>query len=376
MKKYSFNLCLLSLTALLLLSSCDKTISPDEPFPDEREATVFITPNNNKLLGYSTANGEKLWEFTLDGNSVGSPVILHDRLYVVTDKRKLYSYDLKKKVLIRSVSITSGSDYALAAGDTSIYIAGNTLMSYDSTGAQVWQYSPGSNCSSAPAVVGDKVYVACGDAVHCVSNTGNNVWTGPAIGAGAIFSSVNVSNGVVYYGAEDNKMYAIDANNGANVWTYTTNGQVNSSPMVYGGMCIAGSDDNTIYCVEVLPGAGGAGQLRWQLPTAERVRSSATVHAATNTVLIGCHDFNLYAIDHVSGALKWKYAAGSIINSSPTVVGNKVYFASYDKYLYCVDARFGNLLWKSNMDYLCESSPVVDDGANEHYSGLSGLSTY
>ncbi len=376
MKQYFFNLCLLSISVVLLFSSCDKTISSDEPFPDERVSTVFITPNNNKLLGYSTETGGKLWEFTLDGNSIGSPVILHDRLYVVTDKRKLYSYDLKTKEFIRSVTIPSGSDYALAAGVDDVYIAGNTLMSYDSTGTQVWQYNGGSNCTSAPEVVGDRIYVACGTAVHCVNTGGNNVWTGPAIASGSIFSSVNVADGVVYYGAEDNKMYAIDANNGASIWSYTTNGQVNSSPMVYGGMCIAGSDDNNIYCVEVLPGSGGTGQLRWQLPTAERVRSSATVHAATNTVLIGCHDFNLYAIDHVSGTLKWKYAAGSIINSSPTVVGNKAYFASYDKYLYCIDARFGNLLWKTNMDYLCEASPVVDDGTNEHYSGLSGLSTY
>jgi hypothetical protein len=156
-----------------------------------------------------------------------------------------------------------------------------------------------------------------------------------------------------------------------------TGDKIISSPMVYGGMCIIGSADFGVYCIDTTsPSAPPAGELRWAYPTIDRVNSSATVHEASNTVLIGGHDFNLYAIDHVSGILKWKYPAGSLIKSSPVVYGNYVYFTAVDRYLYCVDVRNGSTVWKSFLNGSTESSPMVDDLKNGQYPGVSGMSKY
>ncbi len=367
-----------SIFLLLVMSvaftACEKDMSPDDPLPDEREHTVFTTTNSNRLYGYNAETGNKTWEKSLSDKLSGSPVILGDTLYVITQDGTFYAWDLRNQDELHKRSIANSNGLSIAASDTLIYVAGGTrLYCYFPNGDLKWDYN-GNNglATSGVSLVNEKMYVAFGNEVHCVDTIGTADWI--ATGFGNITTTVKPNGDALYFGDDDNKMYSINRSSGALIWSYTTAAQVKSSPLVYGGMSISGSDDNTIYCVDFLPGAGQQGLLRWSLPTQERVRSSAAIHVPSNTVLIGCHDYNLYAIDHVTGDLQWKYPTGSLINSSPTVVGNKAYFSSYDKYLYCIDIRTGSLVWKTNMDYSADGSPVVDNITAEFYSGVSGIS--
>ena len=47
----------------------------------------------------------------------------------------------------------------------------------------------------------------------------------------------------------DYKVYALNAVSGAEVWNYTTGGQVYSSPAVANGVVYVGSDDKKVVCV-------------------------------------------------------------------------------------------------------------------------------
>jgi len=263
---------------------------------------------------------------------------------------------------------------ALATDGRHVFTGADRLYAYDLNGIQLWSYDAGSNISSAPTIKNNRVYVAAGDRVHCVDTAGVAIWTSNAVSGGEIKSGVNVTDGRVFYGAEDGIVYAINESDGSDVWKYTTAGAVNSSPMVYGGMVIVGSDDNFIYNLDVLPDGSGNGQLRWKVGTGERVRSSAAVHEFSNTVYIGCHDYNVYALNHVTGDTRYEYAAGSLVNTSPIVTDEYAYFASYDKYFYCIRVSDGVTVWKSNLDNICVSSPVLDLVNEVHYSGISGMS--
>ena len=338
--------------------------------------TVFITTNSNRLYGYDANTGVKTWEKSLSDKMSGSPVILGDSLYVITEDGNFYSWDLRTKELLYKKSIANSNGLSMAASEGKIYVAGGTrLYCYNPDGTLDWDY----NGSNGPAGTGvtfanSRLYLGFSDEVHCVDLSGGAIWV--SSGYGNINTTVKSNGGELYFGDDNNKMYSISATNGGLIWSYTTAAQVKSSPLVFGGMSISGSDDNNIYCVDMLAGTGQQGLLRWKLPTQERVRSSPAIHIPTTTVLIGCHDYNLYAIDHVSGQLKWKYPTGSLITSSPTVVGDNAYFTSYDKYMYCINVRTGNLVWKTNMDYSADGSPVVDNITSEFYSGVSGMSPY
>ncbi len=365
---------------LLLAISCGKQQSSDLPLPVDRKEAVYITTNNNNLISYNPFTGVKYWEVFFKGSCQGVPALYKKKLYLTTNAGYFYAIDILKGEITVEKDLQKTSILSVAVDNDRVYMGSQTdsFYCYDLNGSKQWSYDPGAQCKSSPQVANGRVYFGAGDKIHAVdASNGAAVWTSPSAGGADILSSPRVSNGLVYYGGQDKKIYAINESNGALKWEYMTGDKIASSPMVYGGMCIIGSTDFGVYCIDTTsPSAPPAGELRWEYPTIDRVSSSATVHEASNTVLIGGYDFNLYAIDHVSGILKWKYPAGSLIKSSPVVYGNYVYFTAVDRYLYCVDARNGSTVWKSYLNGSTESSPMVDDLKNGQYPGVSGMSKY
>ena len=76
-------------------------------------------------------------------------------------------------------------------------------------------------------------------------------------------SSPAVSEGYVYVGSDDNKVYCLNAANGEKVWEFQTGDGVGSygvasSPAVSGGYVYVGSDDGKIYCLNAANGDEGS----------------------------------------------------------------------------------------------------------------------
>jgi outer membrane protein assembly factor BamB len=53
---------------------------------------------------------------------------------------------------------------------------------------------------------------------------------------------------------------------------------------------------------------------------------------ARGTVYFGSGDGNVYALDAVSGALKWKFQTGDVVHASPAYADGVLYFGSWDSY--------------------------------------------
>jgi eukaryotic-like serine/threonine-protein kinase len=77
------------------------------------------------------------------------------------------------------------------------------------------------------------------------------------------------------------------------------------------------------------------------------------------TLYVGSDDGYLYALDATTGVLKWKYATGGAIRSSPTLYNGTVYVGSGDGYFYALDSANGSLHWKYQTAGACSSSPTV-----------------
>ena len=69
-----------------------------------------------------------------------------------------------------------------------------------------------------------------------------------------MLSSAAVSDGIVYIGSLDGKIYALNASDGKLVWSFTTGGQVASSPAVSGGEVYVGSSDGKVYALNASDG--------------------------------------------------------------------------------------------------------------------------
>ena len=150
----------------------------------------------------------------------------------------------------------------------------------------------------------------------------------------AWFSSPSVSDEVVYFGSDDNYLYAVNASIGELKWKFKTGDVVYSSPAVADGTVYVGSHDGYLYAVDAK-----TGNERWKFKTGYRVYSSPAVNQGM--VYFGSADTYLYAVGVTSGNLLWKFKAGSWILSSPAIANGTIYFGCWDGYLYAVDMVTG-----------------------------------
>ena len=168
-------------------------------------------------------------------------------------------------------------------------------------------------------------------------------------------SSPTVAEGIVYVGAYDNNLYALDAKKGQFIWKYATEGGIASSPFVWRDMVFVGSEDRLLYALNARTGG-----LAWTCPTGERVRSSPRVEY--NQVFFGSDDGHLYAVSAQSGRVTWKFQALKPIRSSAAISDDVVYFGSDDSHVYALDIQNGNLKWKFRANRGITSSPAIDEG--------------
>jgi outer membrane protein assembly factor BamB len=105
--------------------------------------------------------------------------------------------------------------------------------------------------------------------------------------AGAsVTSSPGVADGVVYFGtgSDDDRVYALNATTGAQLWTFTTGNGVASSPAVANGIVYAGSYDDNLYAF-TLPNGTPSRRAAWASPRTtnyqlEERQSISPVHSA------------------------------------------------------------------------------------------------
>jgi outer membrane protein assembly factor BamB len=136
-----------------------------------------------------------------------------------------------------------------------------------------------------------------------------------------------------------------------------------------GGVVYVGSSNKNFYALDAL-----TGNLKWNYTgTNWFVYSSATY--ANGTVYVGCVDSYVYAFDATTGAVKWKFLAGNTgVESDAVVVNGVVYVGSNDDYLYALDASTGQMKWRFLTGANVSASPVVVN--NTVYFGSSDGKLY
>ncbi len=102
-------------------------------------------------------------------------------------------------------------------------------------------------------------------------------------------------------------------------------------------------------------------KVRWQFATGGPVKSSPV--AVDGLVYVGSHDGHVYAIDAVSGSEVWRHRTDARVSGSAAVVDGVVYIASEDGCLYALAAKDGKPLWKAACGQAMAGSPAVAYGA-------------
>jgi len=180
---------------------------------------------------------------------------------------------------------------------------------------------------------------------------------------GSVFSSPAVAGGVVYVGSSDGNLYAVDLESGSLRWKFPTNSRVSSSPAVDGDTAFFASYDGNFYAVDTRTGkkkwsfktAGerrfAARHLHGSVPMAETMPDPfdfflSSPSVVNGIVYFGSGDGNVYALDEVTGTLKWKFQTGDVVHASPAIADGTLFIGSWDSYFYALDTVTGKEKWR------------------------------
>ena len=161
---------------------------------------------------------------------------------------------------------------------------------------------------------------------------------------------------------------AIDTRTGSVAWDYDTHHAAAASPAVgdyqHGTVYEAflntrdtakNADDGMVIALSV-----GWGKVRW----VRRIGSSES-----SPLLVGDRLFvgdwlgKLYALSASTGEIEWTYQTGGAVKGGLAHAGNRVFVGSYDGHVYALAAATGQLIWRSAGGYgTLYSTPAVDYG--------------
>ena len=228
----------------------------------------------------------------------------------------------------QSVTFTSQSDNWWTLGN-GLTRSGYSTSPAPLTSNVLWMQRIGMGfmmgMSSSPAIVDGVMYLSNGDYenMNIINATTGALIASYNIGTYIGSSSPAVCNGIIYVGANNGNVFAINASTGSFVWTYTTGGTIESSPAVANGVLYIGSDDSKVYAFNAADGT-----LLWSHLTGGSVPSSPAI--AYGTVYISSNDGNIYALNTTTGTELWHYGISGDYVTSPAVANGFVYASFYD----------------------------------------------
>lgn len=187
---------------------------------------------------------------------------------------------------------------------------------------------------------------------------GHTVWRFPV----ASESSPLVVGGLVYFGAWDHKVYALNLRSGKLVWSTETDGEINSSPAYLDGTIYIGNNDGTITALDSRSGA-----VRWTAQSYSNFARGREYFYATPAVAYGRvfasnTDGTVYAYGARTGNLLWARHVGTYVYTAPAVWDRTVYVGTYDGKFYALDAATGDVRWVREMPAAVHGAPTVMDG--------------
>ena len=336
-------------------------------------------------------NGAPAWIFkdeepmAVDFSS--SPAVVGNRLYIGSTHGSIFSlggatYCIdteSQKILWRYTSPTPiFSSPAVAAGR--VYIGEGYHHDSDChlrcldahTGELIWSFRTASHVESTPFISQGKLYFTAGaDGVYCIDALeGQQIWHYPEVHADM---SPVVHKGKVYFGTGygDYRIYAVDAQTGAEVWSKEMPYPVWGSPSVEENIVYFGlgrgnfSDSAPIPAGKVVALDPETGDTVWEYEAEDAVLTAISVQ--NGYVTFGSRDGYVYSLGLADGQLNWKTDLGGPVVSSPAVTMDTVYAATKNGGIYALAAGDGKVQWEFdtrivNRNIEMYSSPAVANG--------------
>ena len=291
------------------------------------------------------------------------------------------------------------STAAIAEGTIYVGALDGYLYAIDlDNGGLKWKYQASGEIKSSPTVLRNVVHFGDGMGdFHAVdAQTGEPRWTFQA--EAEIISSANVSEDRLLFGSYDQFLYCLSAEDGALIWKLETEGYVHGTPAIVNGAVIVSGCDGYLRVININDGveqqkialgdyvgaspailnnrayAGTFGnqvlcagledsEILWWYEHPERnFPFYASAAVTDDIVVIGGRDKMVYALEPQTGEPLWIYPARSRVDSSPVIVGKRVFFGTAGGELVALSLDSGEKVWEFVTGASIIASPSVVAG--------------
>ena len=171
-----------------------------------------------------------------------------------------------------------------------------------------------------------------------------------------VHSSPAISEGRVFVSGCDEFLHLVDLETGMEVGKVTIGAPTAASPVVTDKRAFVGTYASKMEGIDWKKET-----LIWEYaPLRSEFRYSAALHE--QWLIFGGRDKRVHALNRETGEVKWTFLTRRAVDSSPVIVGNRVFVGSGDGNLYELDLKSGKERWRYTLGLPITSSPAVASG--------------
>jgi outer membrane protein assembly factor BamB/tetratricopeptide (TPR) repeat protein len=228
----------------------------------------------------------------------------------------------------------------VVSGDLAIFgdRGGNVWAVNARSGKERWRRQLGrlSAITGGVAVSAGTVFVPSLDKkIYALDRaSGKNKWK-PLLVGGLIRATPRVgkvrllnNQSFVFFGAEDGRVYGVDALKGGLRWKSKRYGAIHGAVLVAGNVVYFASDDEHLRALDTTSGK----EIGKGLKLGSAVRTSPLLSADGKTIYVGADNGTLYAVNIADGwknrSVAWSFKAATSIRSGPVLHGDRVFFGT------------------------------------------------
>lgn len=303
---------------------------------------------------------EVLWKFTATDSFEGAACIADGVVYAGCQDEHLYALDLKtgaKKWQYKCGPIKAAPSFK----DGRVYVGDGDGLFHcvdAAAGKKVWTFETGSEISSGANFAGDTVLFGSGDEhLYCLTKDGKEVWKFKVPG-GPVLASPAVVGDRTFVAGCDSTLHVIDIAKGKELGAVDIGGQAAATAAVLGDHLYFGTMSNDVLAI-----AWKKPEIVWRYtPEKKQQPFFASAAVTEQYVVVGSRDRRVHALERKTGKPLWTFTTDNRVDSSPVVVGSRVYAASLDGKLYVLDLAKGLELKKFDLGSAVAASPAVGEG--------------
>jgi len=301
------------------------------------DGTIYVGISSggtsNRLVALNP-DGTQQWTFSVPNQISSSPAIGADgTIYLANHNLYALNPDGTAK-WTSSFTVGNGSSPVIGS-DGTIYIE-NRAVNPD--GSAKWQSPMNGGLPSAALAADGTVYIAGNNLLSAFKPDGTLIWN--FVAGDTIYSSPTVgTDGTIYIGSIDNKLYAVNAD-GTQKWAFTADSAVYSTPaLAADGTIYFGSQFN-IYALDANGNLLHSAFIPIEAQTSPIIGADGTIYLGANTGILYAFNPDL--------STKWTYTLAGIICASPAIGANgTLYIGSMGGNFYALGNNSGLTITKS-----------------------------